>query len=85
VCHRRSLHVSAGVVVALATVADPQHRGHGEPDGRPCPYPANVMDAPDFSPLEVETSFVDPIGTDIRSTLPDIARPGSSTSMAFAW
>ena len=29
-------------------------------------YPANVMDVPDFSPLEVETYFVEPVGTDIQ-------------------
>ncbi|TAJ99619.1 MAG: hypothetical protein EPO36_11210 [Chloroflexota bacterium] len=29
-------------------------------------YPADVMDVPDFSPLEVETYFVEPVGTDIQ-------------------
>ena len=37
------------------------------PTAVPAPtYPANVMDVPDFSPLEVETYFVEPVGTDIR-------------------
>jgi hypothetical protein len=29
-------------------------------------YPANVTDVPDFAPLEVETYFVKPVGTDIQ-------------------
>ena len=29
-------------------------------------YPANVMDVPDFSPLEVETYFVEPVATDMQ-------------------
>ena len=37
------------------------------PTAVPAPtYPADVMDVPDFSPLEVETYFVEPVGTDIE-------------------
>lgn len=37
------------------------------PTAAPGPtYPANVMDVPDFAPLEVETYFVEPVGTDIQ-------------------
>ena len=37
------------------------------PTAVPAPtYPANVMDAPAFSPLEVETYFIEPVATDIQ-------------------
>ena len=37
------------------------------PTAVPAPtYPADVMDVPDFSPLEAETYFVEPVATDIR-------------------
>lgn len=37
------------------------------PRAVPAPtYPANVMDVPDFSPLEVETYYVEPVGTDLQ-------------------
>jgi hypothetical protein len=37
------------------------------PTAMPAPtYPANVMDFPHFSPLEVETYFVEPVGTDMQ-------------------
>jgi hypothetical protein len=65
------LDVSAGVV--LVAVADPglasapSVRATASPTAVPAPtYPANVMDVPDFSPLEVETYFVEPDATDIQ-------------------
>ena len=68
-CHGRSLDVGAVVVlVAVATVADPQcHSATASPTAVPAPtYPANVRDVPDFSPLEVGTYFIEPDATDIQ-------------------
>ena len=42
-------------------------RERAGPTAVPAPtYPADVMDVPDFSPLEAETYFVEPVGTDIQ-------------------
>ena len=47
--------------------AVPSVSATASPTAMPAPtYPANVMDVPDFSPLEVETYFVEPVGTDIQ-------------------
>ncbi len=52
---------TAGVTTA------PSVRATASPTAVPAPtYPANVMDVPAFSPLEVETYFVEPVGTDIQ-------------------
>ncbi|HEX5591268.1 MAG TPA: hypothetical protein VFX65_13335 [Candidatus Limnocylindrales bacterium] len=47
--------------------AAPRATARPSPTVAPAPtYPANVMDVPDFSPLEVETYFVDPVSTEMR-------------------
>ena len=51
----------------LSVTAAPSARARPSPTAVPAPtYPANVMDVPDFSPLEVETYYVEPVGTDIQ-------------------
>lgn len=50
-----------------SVAAAPSVKTRPSPTAVPVPtYPANVMDVPDFSPLEVETYFVEPIATDIQ-------------------
>lgn len=45
----------------------PSVRATASPTAVPAPtYPANVMDVPDFSPLEVETYYVEPVDTDVQ-------------------
>ena len=47
--------------------APPKATPRPSPTAVPAPtYPMDVMDVPDFSPLEVETYFVQPVGTDIQ-------------------
>ncbi len=47
--------------------APPKATPRPSPTAVPAPtYPANVMDVPPFSPLEVETYFVEPVETDIQ-------------------
>ena len=60
-------------VLTVATVADPAdvtaapRQGAASPTAVPAPtYPMDVMNVPDFSPLEVETYFVEPVGTDMQ-------------------
>jgi hypothetical protein len=51
----------------LGDTAAPSVSPRPSPTPVPAPtYPADVMDVPDFSPLEVETYFVEPVGTDIQ-------------------
>jgi hypothetical protein len=51
----------------LSVTAAPSVSPRPSPTAVPAPtYPANVMDVPDFSPLEVETYYVEPVGTDIK-------------------
>jgi hypothetical protein len=50
-----------------SVTAVPSVSATASPTAVPAPtYPANVMDVPDFSPLEVETYFVEPVGTNIQ-------------------
>ena len=47
--------------------APPKATPRPSPTAVPAPtYPANVTDVPDFSPLEVETYFVEPVATDMQ-------------------
>jgi len=51
----------------LSVTAAPRASASPSPTAVPAPtYPANVMEVPQFSPLEVETYFVEPVGTDIQ-------------------
>jgi hypothetical protein len=50
-----------------SVTAAPSVSATASPTAVPAPtYPANAMDVPDFSPLEVQTYFVEPVGTDIK-------------------
>lgn len=50
-----------------AVTAAPTVKVHPSPTAVPPPtYPMDVMTVPDFAPLEVETYYVDPVGTDMR-------------------
>ena len=50
-----------------AVTAAPSVEARPSPTAVPAPtYPMDVMTVPDFSPLEVETYFVEPVGTDIQ-------------------
>ena len=47
--------------------AAPSVSATASPTAMPAPsYPMNVTDVPDFSPLEVETYFVEPVATDMQ-------------------
>jgi len=48
-------------------------------------YPADVMDVPDFSPLAVETYFVEPVATDIQVFYTIPAEGWMSWFGAFKW
>jgi hypothetical protein len=51
----------------LSVTAAPSVGATASPTAVPVPtYPANVMDAPQFSPLEVETYYVEPVDTDMQ-------------------
>ena len=51
----------------LIVTAAPSVSARPSPTAVPDPtYPANVMDVPHFSPLEVETYYVEPVATDIQ-------------------
>jgi hypothetical protein len=48
-------------------------------------YPANVNDGPDFSPLEVETYFIEPVATDIQVFYTIPAEGWTSWMGALKW
>ena len=74
--HGRSLDLRAVVSPSLpartaAVTAAPSVEARPSPTAVPAPtYPMDVMTVPDFSPLEVETYFVEPVGTDIQVSTP---------------
>ena len=71
-----------------SVTAAPSVSAKPSPTAVPAPtYPANVMDVPDFSPLEVETYYVEPVGTDIQVfyTIPAEGWMSSFKSGAFKW
>jgi len=58
---------SASPSPTLGVAAAPTAKARSSPTAVPAPtYPANVMDGPPFSPLQVETYFVEPVRTDMR-------------------
>lgn len=62
-----SLSASSAPSPTPSVAPAPSVSARPSPTAVPAPtYPANVMDVPDFSPLEVETYFVEPAATDMR-------------------